>query len=77
MRAEADTYGQTFKLRDPCSRRGRRIVEAKGVEDTERTQPKESTKQHLEELTKTELATTESSWVSAGASAYMGYLWDS
>jgi len=33
------------ELSKPCARRGRRIVGARGVEDTRRTQPKELTKQ--------------------------------
>jgi hypothetical protein len=62
------------ELRGPHGREGERIVGARGVKDTRRTSPTESTKQSSQGFTETEAAITDPAWVCARSSAYMLWL---
>jgi hypothetical protein len=49
-------------------------VGVRGIKDTRRTWPTESTKQGSQGLTETEMTVTEPAWVSARSSAYTLWL---
>lgn len=60
MGTDAETHSKiSCRAQGTCKRREGRIVGARGVEDTRRTQPTESTKQGSEGLTETKAGVRE------------------